>query len=350
MGRPASPWRKSPLCCASTRRIRGLSWRIGGALTILTMCHGAKSSRMREYRFVDELRVKRWRGFGDDRIYVSDAAGLRLGWQDLRSGRTHVDVAERGREVARALESWHRLSSSAPASTSPSGGAPEGSAVADPTPEPASTTPDTHPRGISASSEPTPASRRPALALPARIAVPSTEEAAWRARIRGEERVAVRLERLLSRDPRWRALHAIPSGDGSTDIDHLVVGPGGLFALKVKQHRGGSIWVAGETFKVDGKGVAHVRNCRFEAQRAAKLLSDAAGFRVSATGVIVVAGAMDVTVRTVPAGLAVLEARSLVRWLRRQPDVLSPAVVRAVFEAARRASTWRMYQPSGRYV
>jgi hypothetical protein len=46
--------------------------------------------------------------------------------------------------------------------------------------------------------------------------------------------VAGQLDKLMRRDPRWRCRHSIPVGSNGADIDHLVIGPGGVFTLNTK--------------------------------------------------------------------------------------------------------------------
>lgn len=53
--------------------------------------------------------------------------------------------------------------------------------------------------------------------------------------------------------PEWLVLHAIQVGWGWADIDHVLVGPAGVFTLNTKNHAGQSIWVAGQTLMVSEK-------------------------------------------------------------------------------------------------
>jgi hypothetical protein len=76
-------------------------------------------------------------------------------------------------------------------------------------------------------------------------------------------------------------------------IDHLVIGPPGVFTLNAKNHPGAKIWIGGDTFMVNGRRQPYFCNSRFEAQRAATLLSTATGVPVVAVGVIVPLGAAD---------------------------------------------------------
>jgi hypothetical protein len=61
--------------------------------------------------------------------------------------------------------------------------------------------------------------------------------------------VGARLDRLPDG---WCVLNAIPVGDRGADIDHLVIGPGGVFTLNTKHHPKGKVWVAENALLVNG--------------------------------------------------------------------------------------------------
>ena len=80
----------------------------------------------------------------------------------------------------------------------------------------------------------------PVRTLPVSVLKVHTDERAWRIGAEGAEKVAARLAKFVKKDPRWRSLHAIPVGENGSDIDHLVIGPGGTFTLNSKHHPRGS--------------------------------------------------------------------------------------------------------------
>src|SRR4051812_26505092 len=55
----------------------------------------------------------------------------------------------------------------------------------------------------------------------------------WEVGGRGEQLVGAELDRLPTG---WRTLHAVPVGDRGSDIDHVVLGPGGVFTINAKHH------------------------------------------------------------------------------------------------------------------
>jgi hypothetical protein len=146
---------------------------------------------------------------------------------------------------------------------------------------------------------------------------------------------------LAKKDPRWKFVHAIPVGENGSDIDHLVIGPSGVFSLNAKHHPGARIWVRDNAFRVNGMQQPYIRNSRHEALRAGRYLTAACGFPVAVAGVVVPVGADDVTIKQPPADVFVVNRMALAEWLRRRPPVLEDAAVEAIFEAARRSTTWR---------
>jgi hypothetical protein len=180
----------------------------------------------------------------------------------------------------------------------------------------------------------------PIRSILARILLVHSDERAWRLGAVGEVLVAAQLDKLIRRDPRWRCLHSIPVGSNGADIDHLVIGPGGVFTLNAKHHPDARIWVAGDTFMVNGTRQPYIRNSRHEALRASQLLSRACGFTVAVTGVVVPVRARDLTIKKPAEDVPVMNRRRLRRWLRRRPEVLDASSVDVIFERARHVGTW----------
>lgn len=140
--------------------------------------------------------------------------------------------------------------------------------------------------------------------------------------------------------PDWLVLHAVPVGTGSTDIDHVLVGPSGVYTINTKNHSGQSVWVAGRTLMVAGKKTRHLYNAAHEAARASKLLSAAVGDAVDVTGVVVIVEPKTLTIKAAPEQIAVVTERQLLRWLLRRSPVLDPKQVSRIATAAVLSRTW----------
>ena len=325
---------------------------------------------------VSDLVVKRWARYGHDRLYVETPDGTRLGYWDNRTDQPVVEDETHRESVTVAVAAFRGAPAvpvavpaqaapvdmpapvlAAPAVVAPAIEAPPAPAPVPtlfPTPAPAEPEIPAAPDGPAWTdlrlNRPGQAAREQAVAhrqaapvktLFARVFGVHTDERAWRIGADGEEAVAARLARL---GPEWLVLHAVPVGDRGSDIDHVVIGPAGVFTINAKHHPNARIWVGGNTFKVNGHNQPYVRNSRHEAQRAGRLLTAACGFPVTAVGLIAVMGAQEgYTVKEQPPGgdVHVLTRREVDRWLRkRDTGALSPEQIEVIHGAARRSITW----------
>lgn len=162
----------------------------------------------------------------------------------------------------------------------------------------------------------------------------------WERGAIGERLVAEELARLVGIDARWGFLNSIPVGD-EADIDLFVVGPGGVYTINAKYHRGARIWVGGDTLMVNGVRQPYVRNSRHEARKAARLLTRATRLSVRVQGIVVPVDAHAFTVKAQPDDVHVINRARLTSYLRSQPATLQPTEVARIFNAARLSNTWR---------
>jgi hypothetical protein len=85
----------------------------------------------------------------------------------------------------------------------------------------------------------------------------------------------------------WTVLHSVPVGHGNRDIDHVVIGPGGVFTINTKYSPGKDVWARGIGLLVGGHRTRYVFKACEEARDAAQRLTAAIDARVSVTGIIV---------------------------------------------------------------
>jgi hypothetical protein len=170
-----------------------------------------------------------------------------------------------------------------------------------------------------------------------------TEERAWRVGAEGEQLVAQQLKRL---GPAWHAIHSVTLSETGTDLDHLVIGPAGVFCLNTKSHPGAKVWAAGDTLLVNGQRPDHnyVRASRSEGRKVSRILTTACGFGVAVTPVIVVVNAAGLDVKEQPVDVRICSRRRIVDWLVSQPQLLNLEEVDGIFSIARRSTTWRQQQ------
>ena len=151
--------------------------------------------------------------------------------------------------------------------------------------------------------------------------------------IRGEDRVWLRdaaaeraVGRLLDDLPAgWTVRHAVPIGDDDTSVDHLVIGPGGVFAVDTRACLGARAWVGRAALLVDGVEKDWLRQVDLEASRVGHRLARVLPAGVPVVPVLVFAGLDDLSVKARPRTVQVLETRALVRFLARRDAVLDAA-------------------------
>jgi hypothetical protein len=138
----------------------------------------------------------------------------------------------------------------------------------------------------------------------------------------------------------WVVLHALPVDSGSTDIDHVVIGPGGVFIVNTKNHPGQTVWASQRAFLVSGIRHPYIRNMEYEMGRVERLLSSASGIAVEVSGILAVVAAKSITVREKHRDVTVLSTASLVQWLLDRPVVLSRVEIASIGDSAELAATW----------
>jgi hypothetical protein len=168
-----------------------------------------------------------------------------------------------------------------------------------------------------------------------------TDERNWRIGADGEEAIGARLDKLTARG--WHVLHAVPVGRRDSDIDHVLIGPGGVYTINTKNHPGGRVWVHQHAVKVNGRTTDYLRKSRFEAGRAERLLTGAVGWPVVVRPVLIfLTGTLvpKVTIKQQPDGVTVLDRTEIPSAFRRAPVRLTSEQTDLIYEWARRSTTW----------
>jgi hypothetical protein len=178
-------------------------------------------------------------------------------------------------------------------------------------------------------------SEEPVRLTLARLFGKKTDVGAWRMGAKGEEEVARRLRRLPST---WTTLHDLPLGRNGANLDHLVVGPGGVFALNTKNLRG-KVWVAERALLVNGHKTNFLSKSKSEAERVAGILTKATGDTVAVKPILVVMGA-ELSIKAQAHGVTVVTRKRIRSWLEGRPRRLTASEVTMIVNAARRPDTW----------
>jgi hypothetical protein len=151
----------------------------------------------------------------------------------------------------------------------------------------------------------------------------------------GELAVGEMLDQL---GPRWDILHVVPVGDGL--IDHLVIGPPGVFAITTANYPAQEVRISGDSMTVGGETVDDIPDVRRVAHNAAERLSAAAGRPVVVEPMIVVIDSGKLVVRDEPAELTVIPSKQLLKTLIKLDRTMAGAVVAYISDIAERATTW----------
>ena len=160
---------------------------------------------------------------------------------------------------------------------------------------------------------------------------PSPDIRAWRRGAAGERRTA----RLLASLERcgWAVLHDLAVPGSAANIDHLVIGPGGVLVIDSKQCRGrlrldsnGMLWHGRHLL------VAALRKTRWEADQADEVLGIA---QVQIPAIVAIHGASVPWGRVQADGVTVVPARRVSDLLQALPPILGPERVAWLADRAR---------------
>jgi Nuclease-related domain len=160
---------------------------------------------------------------------------------------------------------------------------------------------------------------------------PSPDAVAWRQGAAGERRTA-RLLAPLERHG-WAILHDLAIPGSTANLDHLALGPGGVFVIDSKQYRGrlqldasGKLWHGRHPLAPTLGAVS------WEADQAAQALPDPG---VAVVPIVAVHGAQVPWSKVVVDGVPVVAVQRLPSMLRALPAVLGPERVADLADQAR---------------
>jgi hypothetical protein len=136
----------------------------------------------------------------------------------------------------------------------------------------------------------------------------------------------------------WQVFNDVPIGQLGAYIDHVVVGPGGVFTVNTK-NRSGKVWLAPRTLLVNSIKTDYLPKAAGEAARASDLVSAALGRTVPIRAVLAIV-ADDWAIKGQPSDVYVGGPRSVKRWFLELETTLTPREVNEVAAACAEPSTW----------
>ncbi|MFJ8073107.1 nuclease-related domain-containing protein [Streptomyces sp. NPDC096176] len=315
---------------------------------------------------LEELTVTAWQNFGHDRLYVNLPDGTPIGWADRRTGGITVVHARYRDDVTDVLarRAPELLTPEPPEIrvhvgflTKGTGEASRAEIAAPPAelpPEPAA--PPPRPGALPELTPETDlASRRPGATLRAtapeagtgdsgllerlssRVQRRRPMDAARRKELLGERRTGAELGRLTRHS--WRVLHSIPLLDGG-DIDHLLIGPGGVFTIRTEYYPQQSVRAGDDTVTIDdGAPCPYITECRAEADLVRETLERHTDFPVPVHPVLVFVDAASLEVAATQTDVRVYRERQL-SALAPLAGALTAYEADRLYEIARRRGVW----------
>jgi hypothetical protein len=160
---------------------------------------------------------------------------------------------------------------------------------------------------------------------------PSPDASAWQRGAAGERRTAQLLDPLERHG--WVVLHDLAIPGGQANLDHLVIGPGGVFVIDSKQYRGRlQLHPSGRLWHGRYPLAPTLRAASWEADQAALVLPDPG---VAVVPIVAVHGAQVPWGKVVVDGVRVVPARRLPSMLDQLPVTLRPERVAWLADQAR---------------
>ncbi|WP_328438542.1 NERD domain-containing protein [Streptomyces sp. NBC_00444] len=288
------------------------------------------STSMRQAGATVELKVVRWKRHGHDRLYANLPDGAAAGWADCKTGRITVLLGAHRDAVMAVLRQHLPGTAEAPTPEAPA-----------PTPMLPPLTPDddlaVNSPGTLLQSQVTATSAGLMTRAVARVLGRPTAGDSWRRGMTGERRVGAELERL--RRHGWRVLHSIPL-PRDVDLDHLLIGPGGVFSVNTKHHLRKTVWVGDDAVKVNhGPPAPYARKSRAEAKRVQRVLERYCDFSVPVDPVLVFVGVTELKVVATQLTVRVYRERE-VSALAPLTGVLTADEVERIYAVARHRRAW----------
>jgi hypothetical protein len=153
---------------------------------------------------------------------------------------------------------------------------------------------------------------------------------------------------LAGLDSSWTVLNSVATAGGL--VDHLAIGPAGVFTIVVHSHAGQRVWVGERTFIVDDQRLAHLAVAEAQAEAISGRIDSVLGDGIADTVVtpcIVLDSPGELRIHQRPGRIEVVTARSFAAWFGALPRLLSPSASAAIAAAAVHQSEWSAGSPAG---
>jgi hypothetical protein len=146
-------------------------------------------------------------------------------------------------------------------------------------------------------------------------------------------------QKLAALGPGWEVVD-LREVAGTAPMTYLAIGPGGVFAITVKDHGRAKVGFAGDVVQIDGRRPKYVLEARENARLAATALSRITGISVPVMPVLAFAGSGVITFYGMPKGCIVSAYQELGRVLNSRGERLAAKTVKKLYNFADHPGTW----------
>lgn len=140
--------------------------------------------------------------------------------------------------------------------------------------------------------------------------------------------------------PNWTVLHGVSADPELPTVEHLLVGPPGVVAIGIHNHRGGTVWVGERTMIVDGEAQPGLAVAEAQRRAVEQRMSRALGSPMGVVPCLLIVDPLELEARARSRDTVVLRSAQLRGWLARLPRLHSQAVVDRCSTAAADPGTW----------
>jgi hypothetical protein len=132
--------------------------------------------------------------------------------------------------------------------------------------------------------------------------------------------------------------HDVPRGSAGTNVDHLVIGVGGVFTVNTK-NVSGNVWVAERVLMINGEKTNYLPVAVSEAGDVTRRLRRNRSWLGQVRPLLVFVSAP--TIKAMPSDVTVLHRGNVRDWLLAQPTQLTAQEAYELVLAANEPATWR---------
>lgn len=151
---------------------------------------------------------------------------------------------------------------------------------------------------------------------------------------------------ILARLPEeYSVYHSLPIRNTAFWIDHLVVGPGGIFSLNSKTHWDRDLDGSLRSIPIGNHAMPYLRDARFESAQVTSLLAGAMPVDAVVQPIIVLVNPRKMVLARQPVSVTVIDSPRLRRWLVGRPAAFSGAEQAALTAVVEDPATWRITGP-----